>query len=193
MPSPSALRAAVKSKYRRAARRISGLFPYETGRRGALARGYDPAWLRAVPHAALARFAGVGTPFALCGPRPGDRVLDAGCGAGTDVFVAARMCGSAAGVDLTPAMLAVARRAARGWKGGRVEFRAASVERLPFPDASFDLVLSNGALNLVPDKDAAFREIHRVLRPGGRFVAADLLVVASIPRRVLADMDAWST
>jgi ubiquinone/menaquinone biosynthesis C-methylase UbiE len=123
-------------------------------------------------------------------------VLDVGCGCGADVFVASQMVtaqGRAAGLDLTPEMLAHARAAAGRWSPRNVAFEAGDVESMPFADDSFDAVISNGALNLAPDKEAAFREIARVLRPGGRLAVADLLVVDSVPESLLASMDAWST
>ncbi len=182
-----ALRQAIRGKYRGVARRPEGRFPYPVGRVSALRLGYTREWIDAAPAPVLRRFVGVGNPFRARRPRAGERVLDLGCGAGFDVFVASLLVGAsgrAVGVDL-------ARRALRGT--GHAEVRVARAERLPFEAASFDVVISNGALNLVPDKDAAFREAWRVLRPGGIFVAADLLVTEEVPAEVLADMDAWST
>jgi ubiquinone/menaquinone biosynthesis C-methylase UbiE len=129
-------------------------------------------------------------------PRAGERILDVGCGCGMDVFIAASLAGpggSAAGVDLTAEMLERAQRAAERFTSGNVEFREGSSEALPFADGSFDLVISNGALNLATDKAAAFSEIARVLGPGGAFAVADLLVIEAIPPEVLASKDAWST
>jgi ubiquinone/menaquinone biosynthesis C-methylase UbiE len=142
------------------------------------------------------RFVGVGNPFRVRIPCRGERVLDVGCGCGLDVFVAAARVGPeglAVGVDLTFEMLAVPRAAGTRPGACRVLFVQASAETLPFVDESFDQVISNGVLNLVPDKDAAFREISRVLRPGGTLAAADLVVVETLPQEVLADVDAWST
>lgn len=190
------LREAVREKYRRVAREPRGHFGYPVGRESALGLGYEEAWLDAIPEPVVEGFVGVGNPFRVRRPRRGERVLDLGCGSGLDAFVAALLVGArggAVGVDLVPEMLEVAARGASGWEGGNVEFVPADVERLPFEDESFDVVLSNGVLNLVPDKDAAFREARRVLRPSGAFVAADLLVMASIPAEVLASVDAWST
>jgi ubiquinone/menaquinone biosynthesis C-methylase UbiE len=96
------------------------------------------------------------------------------------------------GVDLTPEMVELVRKAAAAWTMGPVEVHEASVEALPLADASFDIAISNGALNLVPDKDAAFSEIARVLRPGGTFAAADLVVLESLPEEVACRLDAWS-
>ena len=190
------LREAVREKYRQAAREPAGLFPYPVGRESALGLGYEPAWMDAVPADIVDRFVGAGNPFAVERPEAGERVLDLGCGCGLDVFVAAQLVGSrgrAVGIDLTPEMLASAERAAAAWPLGNVELRVGDVEVLPFGDATFDRVVSNGVLNLVPDKDAAFSEACRVLRPGGRFVVADLLVTETVPAEVLASLDAWST
>jgi arsenite methyltransferase len=190
------IRSDVQSKYKKVAISPEGLFQYPIGREGALSLGYNPAWYDFAPAGAIDRFVGVGNPFKIRTPKPGDCVLDAGCGCGFDTFLAAHMAGpsgKAIGVDLTSEMLTVARSAAEIFKGGNVEFREGSLEKLPFQDGFFDLAISNGVLNLVPDKRAAFTEIARVLRPGGVLVAADLLVVEEIPPEVLANTDAWST
>jgi SAM-dependent methyltransferase len=190
------IRDEVRTKYRDVAERPEGQFGYPIGRASAERLGYEAAWLDAVPAEVVDRFVGVGNPFTVHRPAAGDRVLDVGCGCGLDVFVAAQLVGPrgrAVGIDLTNEMLAWPRRLAADWPHGDATFAAGSVESLDFDDASFDAVISNGALNLVPDKDAALREIHRVLRPGGTFAVADLLVTEAIPDEVLAGVDAWST
>jgi len=190
------LRDAVREKYRACADSPEGQFPYPVGRASARALGYGDGWLAAVPGQVVDRFVGVGNPFRAQPPHQGERVLDVGCGSGLDVFVASILVGphgSAVGLDLTPEMTARARIASAGWSPRNVAFETGDAEAMPFDDAEFDTVLSNGALNLVPDKDRAFGEIARVLRPGGWFVAADLLVVDTVPPDVLANLDAWST
>jgi len=190
------IRSAVKSKYREVAIQPEGKFPYPTGKESALTLGYDLSWLEKIPAEVLKRFVGVGNPFKIRVPQPGNRVLDAGCGCGMDTFIAALLAGSqgqAHGIDLTAEMLDLARAAVASSGIDNVEFREGSIEALPFEDATFDLVISNGALNLIPDKAAAFSEIARVLRPKGALAAADLLVVETIPPEVLANTDAWST
>ncbi len=190
------IREAVKLKYRQVAESPTGYFAYPVGAEGALKLGYDPSWINLVPKAVVSRFVGVGNPFTIRTPKPGDRVLDAGCGCGFDTFIAASMTGisgSAVGIDITPEMLEIAKSASGSFQAGNVEFREGSIEQLPFKDRCFDLVLSNGVLNLIPDKQRAFKEIARVLRPEGSLLAADLLVIDKIPPEVLASTDAWST
>ncbi|MHC4135856.1 MAG: methyltransferase domain-containing protein [Planctomycetota bacterium] len=190
------LRRAVREKYRSVSIQPRGPFPYPVGRESAVGLGYESAWLEAVPADVIERFVGVGNPFRVRRPERGARILDLGCGSGLDVFVAAVLVGAAGravGLDLTPEMLAWPRRHVTGWTLGNVEFEEGMIEALPFESGSFDMVISNGALNLVPRKDAAFREIFRVLAPGGAFAVADLLVTSTVPEEVLAGMDAWST
>lgn len=191
-PSPG-IRRAVLKKYAEVAADPAGRFPYPVGRDSARTLGYAPEWIDAVPAGVVEAFVGVGNPFRLQRPEPGWSVLDAGCGSGFDAFVAAALVGSSGrvvGLDLSPEMLARARAA---WPPAWLEFIEGSLERLPFDDGFFDLVISNGVINLAPDKDAAYREIFRVLRPGGRFAAADLVQKKELPPEVLADPEAWST
>ena len=189
------LRSAVRDRYRAVARQPAGHFNYPIGRESALGLGYRPEWLAAISSEIVERFVGVGNPFSIRLPMQGDRVLDVGCGCGLDTFVAALLAGQAGrstGLDLTAEMLGWPRKATAEMNLNNVEFQEGSAEKLPFEDAAFDLVISNGVLNLVPDKDAAFAEIRRVLRPGGALAAADLLVTESIPEAVLASKDAWT-
>jgi arsenite methyltransferase len=190
------IRRTVKAKYRAVAEGTQGTFPYPVGRNSALNLGYEHRWIESIPQEVVECFVGVGNPFMIDRPRNGERVLDVGCGCGFDTYVASILVGdrgTAVGVDLTPEMLEVARRGLVSWTPHNIEFTEASAEQLPFADATFDLVISNGALNLIPDKDAAFRELSRVLRPGGRFVVADVLVDERIPDEVLDEADAWSS
>ena len=137
-----------------------------------------------MPDLVRARFVGVGNPFALGGIAPGDAVLDLGCGAGFDTFMsafAAGPLGRVAGIDLSAEMLAIAELGRAEARLTNVEFREAMIEALPFPDASFDIALSNGVLNLIPDKPAALREVFRVLKRGGRLQACDMGLVGEAP------------
>jgi len=190
------IQSAIKSKYRAVAQQPEGNFSYPVGRESALKLGYAPKWFQALPVEIVNRFVGVGNPFQIHMPQHGDRVLDVGCGCGFDTFVAAFLVGDqgrATGIDLSPEMLFWPRTNATLSTNPNAEFLEGSAEILPFKSATFDLVISNGALNLVLDKAAAFSEISRILRPGGIFASADLLVIETIPPEILSNTDAWST
>ncbi len=190
------IRAEVAAKYRLVSELVSGHFPYPVGRPSAEKLGYERDWLRQIPEEVVGHFIGVGNPFQLRRPERGERVLDIGCGCGLDVYVASLLVGAegrSVGVDLTHEMLARPEGALAAWPLCNLEFREATAESLPFGDSVFDQVISNGVLNLVTDKDRAFREIWRVLRPGGTFAAADLLVVETMPPEVRESTDAWSS
>ena len=186
------VRRGIAEKYRKVAVSPAGLFRYPTGAQGAQGLGYPPDLIDRIPPAVQEHFVGVGNPFALGPIAPGEAVLDLGCGAGFDALVAAQLVGPSgrvAGIDLSPEMLAVARAGLAGTGLARVAFAEAQVEALPFPDAAFDVVLSNGVLNLVPDKPRAVRELFRVLRPGGRLQTCDIGLVRDEPP---PDKAAWS-
>jgi SAM-dependent methyltransferase len=190
------LRIAVKKKYSGISRKPNNHFPYPVGRESLEWLGYAAELIAAIPPEVVDRFVGVGNPFSIQRVRKGERVLDIGCGCGLDSFVSALQAGPeglVVGIDLTAEMLEWARNAKMGALRGPLHFQEGSAEELPFKDASFDLVISNGVLNLVPDKESAFREIARVLHPEGTFVAADLVIVETLPEETLASMDAWST
>jgi arsenite methyltransferase len=188
--------AAVRQRYAAVAREPRGQFPYPVGLESLAGLGYAPAWISSVPPQLAARFVGVGNPFTIRLPRPGERVLDIGCGCGVDTLIAASLVGltgRSVGLDATPEMLDWPRSVGTVSDGCAPEFVQGSVENLPFEDCSFDVVISNGALNLAMDKDRAFGEIARVLGRGGEMVVADLIVRETIPEELLASMDAWST
>jgi arsenite methyltransferase len=133
--------------------------------------------------------------FDRLGLRPGERVLDLGCGAGTDSLVAAQMVGGegrVTGIDMTPEMLAKARAAAAELSAANVDFVEGEIEALPFPDEAFDVVISNGVVDLVPDKDAVFDEIYRVLAPGGRIQIADVTIQNPVSEEGRRNIDLWT-
>jgi arsenite methyltransferase len=189
------LRDEVRAKYREVAADPNAEYHFHTGRTHARRLGY-PAWpLEDLPEEACEAFAGVGNPFHWGGPQPGERVLDLGSGAGMDSILAARWVGAdglVVGVDMTPEMLERSRSTAARLGLENVEFRRGLIEQLPLEDGWADLVISNGVVNLVPDKMGVYREIHRVLRPGGRMTIADICLERPVPEEALRDIDLWT-
>jgi ubiquinone/menaquinone biosynthesis C-methylase UbiE len=156
---------------------------------------YADEWLAGLPEGSVESFAGTGNPFSLGELRPEERVVDVGCGAGIDSLIAARMVGpngQVLGVDMTEAMLDKARRSAAAAGLSNVEFRAGYGESLPVSDAWADAVISNGVLNLMPDKSACLREMARVLKPGGRLQIADISVAKAVPEGAKRRIDLWT-
>jgi SAM-dependent methyltransferase len=188
------LRLAIREEYATVATEPERGFHFHTGRRLARILGYEEEWLAGVPEPTIASFAGTGNPFSLGRLAPGERVVDVGCGAGIDSLIAARMVapdGYVVGVDMTPAMLAKARASAGESGLGNVEFCHGFAEELPVPDEWADVVISNGVLNLVPDKAAGLREMARVLKPGGRLQLGDILVEKPVPDGAKKNIDLW--
>jgi SAM-dependent methyltransferase len=193
----SQLRASVRSVYTRVAHDPDGDFHFHRGAAYAVRLlGYDPVELAAIPERAKARFAGVGNPLAIGAIESGETVLDHACGAGMDLLLAARRTGArgkAIGVDATPAMREAASEAAReAGLGERVEIRDGLFEELPVKAGSVDVVISNGVLNLSPDKRQVLREICRVLRPGGRLYLADVVVQRELTLAARKDAELWA-
>ena len=189
------LRRAIRTEYAQVAADPAQGFHFHTGRRLASILGYDPAWLDGVPEESIASFAGTGNPFSLGPLGPGDRVVDVGCGAGIDSLIAARMVGSAGeviGVDMTPGMLARARGSAARGGCSNVRFHEGLAESLPVEDGWADVVISNGVLNLFPDKFAGLQEMARVLKPGGRLQIGDILVQKPVPQSAKQDIALWT-
>jgi len=189
-----ALREAVHDEYAAVARDPDQGFHFHTGRRLARILGYEDEWLDGIPEPTIASFAGTGNPFRLGDLASGSHVVDIGCGAGIDSLIASRMVGDAGrviGVDMTPAMLEKARRSAAAIGASNVDFREGLAETLPVDDAWADVVISNGVMNLCPDKLVALREMARVLHPGGRLQIGDILVQKAVGDGAKRNIDLW--
>jgi arsenite methyltransferase len=190
------LRAEIQTMYARVATVPDGTFHFHRGPEYAAARlGYDPTELARLPLSVTSSFAGVGNPHAIALIQEAAVVLDVGCGAGTDLLLAARhvgSTGSAIGVDMTEAMRARASAGAAECGLAHVEVRDGDATCLPVDGASVDVVISNGVLNLVPDKFRAIGEIARVLKPGGRAQIADIVIGEVLPESALRDIDLWT-
>jgi arsenite methyltransferase len=189
------LRREVRGKYRDVALQPGRTFDFHTGRPLAERLGYPRPIMGALPDRAIESFAGIGNPFALRPLQPGENVLDVGCGAGFDAFVAADQVGAAGqviGIDMTPEMVAKAQATAGALDLRHVEFREGFAESLPAGDGWADVIISNGTINLCPDKRTVFAEIHRVLRPGGALQFADVANGNPVPPEALQDIDLWA-
>lgn len=189
------LRAAIRAEYAAVAEHPEQGFHFHTGARLAAILGYPEPLIAALPPSAVESMAGTGNPFALGELLPGERVVDCGSGSGADSLIAARLVGPSGrviGVDMTPEMLAKARRNADVADLRNVEFRGGVLEALPVPDEWADVVISNGVLNLVPDKALALAECFRVLRPGGRIQLADIVLDRPVPGGSKSDVSLWT-
>jgi arsenite methyltransferase len=190
------LRAEVQTMYSRVAAAPDGEFHFHRGPVYASTRlGYDAAELAALPLDVTSSFAGVGNPHAVDRIPAGAVVVDIGCGAGTDLLVAATRTGPtgrAIGVDMTEAMRRRATEGAAACGLTNVDIRPGDATRLPIDDASVDVVISNGVLNLVPEKERAVAEIARILKPGGRVQIADIVIGEILPDSALRDIDLWT-
>ena len=189
------LREQVRDKYREVALSPHAGHHFHTGRRAADLMGYPKTVIDALPDRAVESFAGVGNPFSLRPIPAGSRVVDVGSGAGFDSFVAADQVGPqgrVVGVDMTPEMLTKSRATAAQLGLTHVEFREGLAERLPVEDGWADVVISNGVINLCPDKKAAFTEIQRVLRPGGVLQFADIANGRPVPVEAMRQIDLWT-
>ena len=191
------LRRQVSQTYDRVPREPNGNFHFHRGAQYACRMlRYDPTELALIPEESTASFAGVGNPRRIGPIAPGETILDVGCGAGMDLLLAARqtgIMGRVIGVDITPAMIERAKCAAL--KAGlweNVEVRRGMAEELPVESETVDIVISNGALNLSADKARSFSEVYRVLRPGGRFYLADVVVQRELSLAARSDVDLWA-
>ena len=190
------LELKVKDMYRQVAHNPHGVFHFEMGQGIADRLGYPAEQLDRVPSAALESFAGVGYFFDLAALRPGDRVIDLGSGSGTDAFLAAALVGPSGrvvGVDFTPEQVEKARALAAEAGVGNIEFVEGRIEDLPVEDDGFDCVISNGVINLSPEKDRVFAEVARVLRPGGRMAVADIVSEAQLTEAIVCNVDLWAS
>lgn len=188
------LRAAIREEYAAVATHPEQGFHFHTGRPLAKLLGYREEWLTGIPEAAIASLAGTGNPFSLGPLEPGEQVVDVGCGAGIDSLIAAKLVGAEGrviGVDMTPAMIEKARRSAVEMGAMNVEFREGLAESLPVAEESADVVISNGVLNLFPDKLAGLGEMARVLRRGGRLQIGDIVVQRTVGEQAKRNIDLW--
>jgi arsenite methyltransferase len=189
------VRQGIREKYDRVAAAGSGCcFQYPTGKDGMDLQGYPPEVIRDFPPEVLAAFCGVGNPFSLGPLAPGDAVLDIGCGAGVDSLVAARLVGAGGrvtGIDVTAAMIERSRASLSRLGLANLTFQVGEAEALPFPDHTFDAVISNGVFNLTLNKEKALHETHRVMKPGGRLMLADMVLVAALPPDQADRIENW--
>lgn len=189
------LRAAIQEEYASVALEPERGFHFHTGRPLARLLGYPDEWLVDLPESSIESFAGTGNPFSLGALRPGEQVVDVGSGAGFDSLIAARMvspAGQVVGIDMTPAMIEKARRAADQVGISNVEFRQGYAETLPIENGWADVLISNGVLNLVPNKPTALQEMARVLKPGGRLQIGDILVQKAVPESAKRKIELWT-
>jgi arsenite methyltransferase len=189
------LREEIRKTYTDVSTAPDQEFIFPTGRAWAQELGYPEPELARVPDASVESFAGVANHWTLGRVEPGSVVLDLGCGAGTDLLIAAQMTGPAGraiGVDMTPTMLERASASAADMGLVNIELHESLIESLPLEDASVDVVISNGVIDLVPDKGAVFDEIDRVLRPGGQLQLADVVVHQEVSEDARKRIDLWT-
>jgi arsenite methyltransferase len=189
------LRTAIQEEYAEVAACPMKGFHFHTGRFLADRLGYPSDRVDALPDPVVESFAGVGNPFSWGELAPGETVVDLGSGAGFDTMLAAQMVGAEGqviGIDMTPAMLNKARRNAELLGLDHVELREGYLEELPVADATADVVISNGVINLCPDKASVLAEAFRVLKPGGRLQIADIVVAKAVPEDGKADISLWT-
>jgi 2-polyprenyl-3-methyl-5-hydroxy-6-metoxy-1,4-benzoquinol methylase len=189
------LRSEVSREYCQVAQNPELGFHFHTGRRLTALLEYQNHWLEGLPEEAIESFAGTGNPFMLGDICPSEKVVDAGCGAGLDCIIASKMAGAEGeivGIDMTQEMVDKARSNAQATGVANVSFQKGIIEELPVADEWADVIISNGSINLAPDKDDVFKEFNRVLKPGGRLQVADILVDKPIPESAKRNIDLWT-
>jgi arsenite methyltransferase len=194
-PDIDDLREAIRDEYKEVAEEPQVGFHFHTGRPLTRILNYDETWLEGIPEMSIESFAGTGNPFSLGKLTSGEMIVDVGSGAGIDSLIAAKMVGPSGhviGVDMTPAMLEKARHAANEARIDNVEFRSGFGEVMPIPDGWADAVISNGVLNLMPDKLASLQEMARVLKSDGRIQIGDILVQKEVPESAKHKIDLWT-
>lgn len=185
---------SIRKKYASVSIRTEGHFRYPTGRAGLEKLGYPAEIIQRLPQGAISSYCGVGNPFGLGFLAEGEGILDIGCGGGADTFVAAMRVGPrgrAVGIDMTLEMTALAKRNLAAGSFGNVFSQVASAEALPFSKETFHVIISNGVFNLVPDKLLALQEAFRVLKPRGRLLLADQILVGSLPLEPEKRLASW--
>ena len=185
----------IRKKYAEASITPQGLFNYPTGREGLKGLGYDFKIVETIPKPVIDSFCGVGNPFSLGPIHKGENVLDIGCGGGFDVIFAATVVGlkgKVTGIDVTPEMLERSKKNLQETSIENVTLKQATAEELPFPDNNFDVIISNGVFNLIPDKIKAFSEVFRVLKLNGRLMVADQILIGELSKEQKLSADSWA-
>ena len=200
-PNPSStipidvLREAIQKEYADVAKDPRKGYHFHTGREATRRIGYDEDLFSSLPEDIVASFAGTGNPFSLGPINPGDVVVDVGSGAGFDALIASKLVGPegrVVGIDMTAEMLAKARSGAEAMASQNVEFKEGYADELPLPNNYADVVISNGVLNLTPDKEKTLKEWARVLKPSGRLFIGDILISKKLPQAALDNVSLWT-